>query len=64
MVLKNSAWQFETTGNPDVLQPVDIAMPEVLPGQVLLRVLASGFNPIDTKIRAGLAPIAADNQRQ
>ncbi|MFP6788439.1 MAG: zinc-binding dehydrogenase [Thalassolituus sp.] len=61
MILKNSAWQFETTGNPDVLQPVDIAMPEVLPGQVLLRVLASGFNPIDTKIRAGLAPIAADN---
>jgi NADPH2:quinone reductase len=61
MILKNSAWQFETTGNPDVLQVVDIAMPEVLPGQVLLRVMASGFNPIDTKIRAGLAPIAADN---
>jgi NADPH2:quinone reductase len=36
-------------------------MPDVQPRYVLLRVIASGFNPIDTKIRAGLASIAADN---
>src|SRR6201996_6339068 len=31
------------------------ARPELLPGQVLVRIAASGLNPLDTKIRAGTA---------
>ncbi|GAA6146585.1 alcohol dehydrogenase catalytic domain-containing protein [Thalassolituus maritimus] len=58
----NSAWYFPETGTPDVLSETHLAMPIAGEGELLLKVLASGFNPIDTKIRAGLAPIAADNQ--
>ncbi|GGY39930.1 quinone oxidoreductase [Bacterioplanes sanyensis] len=58
----NKAWFFPTTGAPEVLQTTQLAMPEPRPGQVLIKVQASGFNPIDCKIRAGLAPIAADDQ--
>ncbi len=58
----NSAWYFPETGTPDVLSETQLPMPVAGEGELLLKVLASGFNPIDTKIRAGLAPIAADNQ--
>ena len=58
----NSAWHFPETGTPDVLSETQLPMPVAGEGELLLKVLASGFNPIDTKIRAGLAPIAADNQ--
>src|ERR1700685_1864136 len=34
---------------------VDVAKPEPGPGQVLVRICASGVNPLDTKIRAGQA---------
>ena len=34
---------------------VDLARPEPGPGQVLVRVAASGVNPLDTKIRVGAA---------
>src|SRR5580704_2931421 len=34
---------------------VDVAKPEPGPGQVLVRICASGVNPLDTKIRAGEA---------
>ena len=37
----------------------DRPMPEVPPGHVLVRVGASGVNPLDTKIRAGVAAHAA-----
>ena len=33
----------------------DIARPQAAPGQVLVRVHASGVNPLDTKIAAGKA---------
>ena len=39
-------------GGPDVLQPVDVALPELLPGEVLVRVEAAGVNPTDWKSRA------------
>ena len=35
-----------------------VARPIAAPGQVLIRVAASGVNPLDLKIRAGLAPHA------
>lgn len=61
MTNTNSGWVFPMTGAPDVLVKEPLLMPTTKPGHVLLKVKASGFNPIDTKIRAGLAPIASDN---
>jgi NADPH:quinone reductase-like Zn-dependent oxidoreductase len=45
---------WRRTGAPaEVLELVDLARPEPGPGQVLVRVAASGINPHDTKARAG-----------
>lgn len=44
---------LETNGGPFRL--ARIACPEPGPGQVLVRIAASGVNPLDTKIRAGAA---------
>ena len=52
------AWKMISAGAPDVLQLTDIEQTLPAEGEVLLRVCAAGFNPIDTKIRAGIAPIA------
>lgn len=41
---------------PDApFRSVEIPMPVALPGQVVVRIHASGVNPLDTKIRAGAA---------
>src|ERR1700744_365489 len=40
-------------GGPFALR--DLPVPEPGPGEVLVRVVASGVNPLDTKIRAGAA---------
>lgn len=50
-------------GGPDVFEPRDLPDPTPGPGQVLVRVLASGVNPVDYKIRrsgawAGVQPPA------
>jgi len=39
-------------GGLDVLEPGELPRPQVAPGQVLVRVVASGTNPVDAKIRA------------
>src|SRR4051794_22729069 len=49
---------LEQPDGPFVLKSV--ARPEPGPGQVLVRIHASGVNPLDTKIRAG----KADHARQ
>ncbi|WP_419811712.1 alcohol dehydrogenase catalytic domain-containing protein [Bacterioplanoides sp.] len=54
------AWLVKQTGTPDVLVKGDIELAEPQTGEVKIRVCAAGFNPIDTKIRAGLAPILND----
>lgn len=51
------AWIVTQTGGPEVMQPGKIVLAELQPGEVKIRVCAAGFNPVDTKIRAGLAPI-------
>ncbi|MGO4331846.1 zinc-dependent alcohol dehydrogenase family protein [Cupriavidus sp. 2TAF22] len=43
----------ETAGAP--FKSVQLPVPQAGPGQVLVRILASGVNPLDTKIRAGNA---------
>jgi NADPH:quinone reductase-like Zn-dependent oxidoreductase len=45
---------WRRTGPPaEVLELVELARPEPGPGQVLVRIAASGINPHDTKARAG-----------
>mgnify|MGYP002759538223 FL=1 len=44
--------------NDGMLFEVDLERPAAGPGQVLIRVVASGVNPIDDKIRTGVAPYA------
>jgi NADPH:quinone reductase-like Zn-dependent oxidoreductase len=40
-------------GTPEVLRLEDVSRPAVGPGDVLIRVVAASFNPIDAKIREG-----------
>lgn len=46
--------QFKQYGGIDVLELVDAPLPEPGPGEVLVRVKATGINPSEAKIRAGL----------
>jgi NADPH:quinone reductase-like Zn-dependent oxidoreductase len=46
-------WSVETASGPFLEK--ECALRPVQQGQVLVRILASGINPLDTKIRAGLA---------
>ncbi|QDY80903.1 NADP-dependent oxidoreductase [Streptomyces qinzhouensis] len=45
--------QFAEFGGPDVLEPAERELPEPGPGQVRLRIVAAGVNPVDYKIRSG-----------
>jgi len=45
------AYIVETAGGP--FRAVEIPTPQPASGQVLVRIRASGVNPLDTKIRAG-----------
>jgi NADPH2:quinone reductase len=44
---------LERSGDPFTLTEVPLPTPTT--GQVLVRIKASGVNPLDTKVRAGLA---------
>lgn len=50
------AIQIKQTGGPEVLNLVEIPAPEPKPGEVLVRVAASGVNFIDTYFREGRYP--------
>ena len=39
-------------GDPSVLELREVERPKPRPGQILVRVIASGTNPIDAKLRA------------
>lgn len=55
------AYVINQFGDSTVFQPVDIAKPEVQPGHVLIRVVATSVNPVDYKIRSGaVADIAPE----
>ncbi|MFC4069975.1 NADP-dependent oxidoreductase [Actinoplanes subglobosus] len=44
---------FEQFGGPEVLRVAEVDVPQPGPGQVRLRVVAAGVNPVDYKIRNG-----------
>ena len=46
------------TGPPDVIQYIDLPVPEPGPSEVLVKVGSVAVNPIDTYIRAGMVPMA------
>ncbi len=48
------AIQVPEFGEPEVMQPVEVADPQAGPGQVMVRVHAAGVNPVDTYLRSGL----------
>ena len=52
------AIQIQETGGPEVLKLADLPVPQPGPGQVLVRVQASGVNFIDTYLREGRYPAA------
>lgn len=47
------AIEFDQFGGTEVLKLVDVPMPALEPGEVLIAVRATGVNPVDTYIRAG-----------
>ncbi len=47
------AYSFARYGGPEVLIPVEIPVPELLPDEVLIRVAAIGVNPSDVKNLSG-----------
>jgi len=48
--------QYSRLGAPDVLEVVEVRIPSVTPGHVLVEVQAVGVNPIDSKLRSGRRP--------
>ncbi|MDY3553428.1 NADPH:quinone reductase [Gemmata sp. JC717] len=48
---------FDTTGAPDVIRFGDVPTPDPRAGEVRVKVLAAGINPIDTYVRSGAAPM-------
>src|ERR1700748_1428113 len=52
------AIQFTEYGSYDRLKLVDLPMPEVKEGQLLVKVTLAAVNPVDNTIRSGLVPQA------
>jgi NADPH2:quinone reductase len=48
------AIQFHSTGGPEVLQLADLPIPEPGPGQILIRIEATGVNFIEVYFRKGI----------
>ncbi|MFK4753915.1 alcohol dehydrogenase catalytic domain-containing protein [Oceanobacter antarcticus] len=60
-MINAKAMVFTQYGDPDVLTLRSITLAEPDKGELLLKVLAAGFNPLDTKVRSGLAPVATES---
>ncbi|MEB0040128.1 MULTISPECIES: NADP-dependent oxidoreductase [unclassified Pseudomonas] len=51
------AVRIETFGGPEVIQIKQVPIPEAASGELLIRVVAAGVNPVDYKIREGKYPV-------
>ena len=49
------AMVIEEFGGPEKLKPADVDRPEAGHGEILVKVMASGTNPVEAKVRAGIA---------
>lgn len=49
---------FHAFGVAENLEIVDVPVPEINDGQVLIKVIAAGINPVDTKVRAGTSAMS------
>ncbi len=47
-------------GGPEVLEVVELDKPELRSGEVLVRVRASGVNPVDVAVRSGAFPLLGE----
>ncbi|WP_030245296.1 NADP-dependent oxidoreductase [Streptomyces sp. NRRL S-350] len=47
-------------GGPEVLEVAEVERPELLSGEVLVRVKAAGVNPVDVAVRAGWFPLLGE----
>lgn len=47
------AISYQQYGDPEVLELVELPMPKVAPGEVLIRVRSAAVNPVDWKLMAG-----------
>ena len=52
-----AAWYEKNGPAADVLKVGDLPAPEPGPGEVLVRIIASGLNPTDVKARGGSRPL-------
>lgn len=51
-----NAWLLESFGEPEHFRKTSVAIPELRPNEVLIRVAATSINPVDCKIRRGERP--------
>jgi hypothetical protein len=58
-----AAWYEKQGGARDVIQYGEMSVPEPSPGEVRVRVHASGVNPSDTKVRGGWGGITVQFPR-
>ncbi|MFI6870566.1 NADP-dependent oxidoreductase [Nocardia sp. NPDC050406] len=50
----------KSLGGPEVLEVAELEKPRLLSGEVLVRVYASGVNPVDVAVRAGYFPLLGE----
>ncbi|WP_216830520.1 NADPH:quinone reductase [Alkalihalobacterium elongatum] len=48
---------YQKYGGPEVLEVIEVAKPTPQPNEVLVKVGASGINPVDTYFRSGIRPV-------
>ncbi|WP_247747367.1 NADPH:quinone reductase [Alkalihalobacillus sp. BA299] len=57
MVIKMKAVVYQKYGGPEVLEIIEVEKPNPQPGEVIVKVGASGINPVDTYFRSGIRPV-------
>jgi NADPH2:quinone reductase len=54
-----TAWTIDDFGGVDAFTKTEVPTPDPAPGEVVVEVAATSVNPIDTKIRSGIADVFA-----